>query len=1273
MSFIEQYIRENASSPIRSRGERIYRQKKIISCNIDKTKDVAVYSIRGTGGTYLVTIAHFEGENISSECSCPFDWGIICKHEVAALLHLDQELNNGSEEKIAEKQKRINTKRKTTEPYYIENYKSLTLQQVYLHFASGHYWGSTVSLSDFFPEERKVNFTCSDYSSNNLVSIHLHHEKGLGFQCDCGKTTAKLCPHESGVLNQLIRGDIGKFSEQLEPEFLENKKKETLKEFGLPEDTNFQDYFSLKFSVGGALVHPAEKGLGLQRIKKYRSNSETGILSQVNELTKKELLNLPLGAAALPKEKIEIRKIGYVLVAGGIKGEIVHPELVPISGKPSKDGSTIATHIKTLNKLDGYEFIQLTEEDKTLISLAGNLSKENTDRHLGAIGLAYGQREERLQESQKFFLEKLKQIVPLLEKQPYVYLYTQYQNISDSYINIRKSDFREIKVSVVPPELSFRLHEKDELVILRAKYRLGEHEIEIEPRDPALGYPFLFTKIKNTYHLNNSLEDSYWLSVFGEAPVIKVVRSEFEIFFEDMIKPIAKKFPVKMEKISGITKAEKKLLPEEKQLYLSEVGNCVLFKPMVAYSEEGAKEKRHLADVLHDSPLMEKLGETITNYERDIPYEQEFISFLKTMHPRFENQLRTDLMYLPAEEMLNGNWFFNAFEKLKEEKVSVFGYNELKSFNYSPHKAKISVQLSSGEDWFDLQVSVAFGDMQVSLKEVQKAVLRNEQYVKLSDGTTGILPEEWFEKFKKYFRHGEVSEDEIKISKLKFSIIDELFEKIDDQEILRELAEKKQKLILFKEIKSAEIPKGITAQLRGYQKEGFNWLNFLQEFQWGGILADDMGLGKTLQALAFLMKASGESEKANLIVMPTSLMFNWENEIKKFAHSLKVLFYHGSDREKDHTLFKKFNLVLTTYGLMARDIEIFGKYKFHYVILDESQAIKNPLSQRFKAACLLRADRRIALTGTPIENNTFDLFAQMSFVNPGFLGNANSFKEQFSTPIDTHRNKERAAELQKLISPFVLRRTKEQVEKDLPEKTEDIIYCEMEKEQRKVYDAFRNKYRNYIIGKIEEGGIAKSKIYVLEGLLKLRQICDSPEILSDDEKYTNESVKVEELLRHINEKTGKHKILVFSQFVKMLHVIQGRLDKSGIVYEYLDGKNTVEQRQQSVHRFQSDESCRVFLISLKAGGMGINLTAADYVYIVDPWWNPAVENQAIDRCHRIGQDKKVIAYRMICKNTVEEKILNLQAKKKQIAADIIQTDESIMKSLTRNDIEHLFE
>ncbi len=453
----------------------------------------------------------------------------------------------------------------------------------------------------------------------------------------------------------------------------------------------------------------------------------------------------------------------------------------------------------------------------------------------------------------------------------------------------------------------------------------------------------------------------------------------------------------------------------------------------------------------------------------------------------------------------------------------------------------------------------------------------------------------------------------------------------------------------------------------------FHWLNYLSEIGWGGILADDMGLGKTIQALSFLYYYRQHHGKLRaLVVCPTTLMFNWENEIKKFTPELTYHIHHGGERTRDKEQLSKAEVIITTYGTLRSDIKLLVDIPLDYVVLDESQAIKNPASKVTKAASLLNAKNRLCLSGTPLQNNTFDIFAQMNFLNPGMLGSIEFFRQEFAIPIDKFGEADRKDHLRKLLFPFILRRTKEQVAKDLPDKTETILYCEMEDEQRNIYDAYRNDFRDKILGTIESQGIQRSQLTILQGLMKLRQICDSPAILNESEKFPNHSIKLEELGREITENISNHKALVFSQFLGMLSLIKGKLKELDVDFEYFDGSTTAIERERAIQRFQNDEKCRVFLISLKAGGVGLNLTAADYVYIVDPWWNPAVEQQAIDRTHRIGQTKNIFAYRMICKDTIEDKILQLQDKKRVLAKDLITDDEGFVKSLSREDVEYLF-
>jgi non-specific serine/threonine protein kinase len=515
----------------------------------------------------------------------------------------------------------------------------------------------------------------------------------------------------------------------------------------------------------------------------------------------------------------------------------------------------------------------------------------------------------------------------------------------------------------------------------------------------------------------------------------------------------------------------------------------------------------------------------------------------------------------------------------------------------------------------------------------------------------------------------------LRVSKFNFSVIDEMMDLISDQDIIKELDEKK-KLLLNENPESHSdiaIPEEINAVLRPYQVAGFQWLAYLEKVKWGGLLADDMGLGKTVQTLTFLQYYKTKNQGIHaLVICPTSLLYNWENEIRKFAPQLTYLIHHGSSRTLKHTELSGYDIIISTYGTLRSDAELFAKNEVDYIVLDESQTIKNPNSKVAKAAQFIPARNRIALSGTPMQNNTFDLYSQMNFLNPGMLGNKEFFKEQFAKPVDKFQDQETKDHLRKLVYPFMLRRTKEQVADDLPDKTDITLYCEMGPQQRAIYEAYKNMYRSRILGSIEQQGIEKSQFAILQGLMKLRQICDSPAILRDEQKFDNHSAKLDELTRELEENTGEHKVLIFSQFLGMLALIREKLKQHQIPFQYFDGSYTAIQREQAINEFQNNQACRVFLISLKAGGMGLNLTAADYVYIVDPWWNPAVEQQAIDRTHRIGQTKNIFAYRMICKDTVEEKIMLLKEKKNSLVKDIISKDQHMIKQLTRDDVSYLF-
>lgn len=834
--------------------------------------------------------------------------------------------------------------------------------------------------------------------------------------------------------------------------------------------------------------------------------------------------------------------------------------------------------------------------------------------------------------------------------------------------NFHLNSLTRVQVQAHPAKPFFQLYEENDFAILQAYIHVGE---EIVPVQKCKFVGFWFLRFRDQMVKIARYNDAAVLQQMGPGGQFKVKRDYLHHLLKDFVLPLTAYYSVDFN--IDIDVDVRTLIHLDNRIYLREDERNLLMVPTYVYRSpdvnQDAQEVEFLKDGKTDRIAFD--GDKIVVWNRDEAAERAFNQFMESLHPDFQFQDGQEFYHLPFELVLQNHWLFQFFEQASAQNIQIFGFNQLKKFRYNPNRPSFKIRASSGIDWFDMQMEIRFGDQTATLADIKKAILNKQQYIQLGDGTLGMLPDEWLVKYAGLFKFGQVKGDEIKVSKLHFSLIDDLFDQIDDEALQAEILEKKRKLLHFKSISDVPLPSNVSAQLRDYQKEGYKWLNFLDEFSWGGCLADDMGLGKTVQVLCFLQHRKNLYPNAtNLVVVPTTLLFNWQAEVEKFTPELKIYIHRGVGRERDLKVLKGYDLVLTTYGTLRSDIETFRSIRFDYVVLDESQAIKNPDSKIAKAVKLLSAKNRLVMTGTPVENNTFDLYSQMEFLNPGLLGSQEFFRSEFATPIDKYRDEEKARQLRKLVYPFMLKRTKEEVAKDLPDKMEMILFCEMGVEQRKVYENYRELYRARIVEKMTEEGKDKAAFLILEGLLKLRQICDAPALLSDEGDFGNASAKLEEIVREIEENAGNHKILIFSQFLKMLDLIRQHLVQAGIPYEYLDG--STQDRAARVRNFQESVHCRVFLMSLKAGGVGINLTEADYVYLVDPWWNPAVEQQAIDRTHRIGQTKKVFAYKMICKDTVEEKILQLQEKKKDIAKDLISTEQGLIKKLTQDDIVGLF-
>ncbi|HXJ96860.1 MAG TPA: SNF2-related protein [Terriglobia bacterium] len=580
------------------------------------------------------------------------------------------------------------------------------------------------------------------------------------------------------------------------------------------------------------------------------------------------------------------------------------------------------------------------------------------------------------------------------------------------------------------------------------------------------------------------------------------------------------------------------------------------------------------------------------------------------------------------------------------------------------------LEVATGVDWFELHGKVEYGDSVARLPELLEALKRGENMVRLDDGTYGLLPEEWMRRIGVLAGVGAAEAGHIRFRQTQVGFLDALLASEPEARCDETFTRMREELRQFQGVEAAAQPAGFVGHLRDYQREGLGWMQFLHRFSFGGCLADDMGVGKTAQVLALLemrreLRAAGEPPGPSLVVVPRSLVFNWKEEAARFTPQLQVLDYTGVERIG--TDLAAYDVVLTTYGTLRRDVLKLKEVQFDYVVLDEAQAVKNAATDAAKAARLLRAGHRLALSGTPVENHLGELWSLFEFLNPGMLGAASVFK--LTSGAGRSPSEETCRLLSHALRPFILRRTKEQVARELPPKTEQTLYCEMEPVQRKLYQELRQHYRDSLLKRIELEGIAKSKIQVLEALLRLRQAACHPGLI--DKKRTGESsAKLETLLEQLGEVLDEgHKALVFSQFTSLLRIVRDRLDSKGVAYQYLDG--ATRDRKTPVDRFQNDPDCKLFLVSLKAGGLGLNLTAAEYVFLLDPWWNPAVETQAIDRAHRIGQTRQVFAYRIIARDTVEEKVLELQKTKRDLAAAIISADNSLIRTLRREDLELL--
>ncbi len=1078
------------------------------------------------------------------------------------------------------------------------------------------------------PTSLQINQAVFQIQTTPRYQVSLLQEgQHLMLFCNCSFTGSQLCSHQALIMLSVLRKEDWAvfFDEQLR----RTKITQIAKDYGLDNEPDLTAYFQLRYEHSQLYITPKIVGL------------------------------TPVTNETLAQLKHQ-----------------VFPVSPAIESSFTKDDTETSTAI--ILKRHKYDKHLLVELYQTAITKEGKpkppfVKLDAINRIWNAINpdeLRFFTAVSRFQQRPNvaFTASDLLALKAIVKNPLDFKFYVHLSEISDQII---ANSLESVQISLLPTTFRLVIEQKDSFYFIGARVQLAEEE-----------YSFHQLQVKMGCFV--SAEKSVWYLI-SQLPVLQVIdwlrkkegqllvhQSKYKIFQTQLLATLGDSIPIDYAYIPPATKQQLSQngfdQPEERIIYLSDLGQYVMVEPVMRYGEVEipVRTKRQVYGV-------DNAGNPFLVARNDAA-EIRFTALLMQQHPDFEEQIDNEFtyFYLHKKHFMAEEWFLHAFEVWRNQQITILGFNEIANNRLNPYKVSIQIKVVSGINWFDVQVGVRFGKKKASLKKLVVAARNKSKYVALDDGTVGILPVDWLEKFASYFEAGEIVNDEsIHIPKINFKTVAQLFDaEMLDESVQAELSLYQQRLYNFKGIEPVAVPETLNGTLRSYQQEGLNWLNFLDGFGFGGCLADDMGLGKSIQIIAFMLLLKRKrAAETHLIVVPTTLIFNWQTELTKFAPSLSIHILYGAGRDKNSQSFSEYDVVITSYNTLLLDIAHLKKFVFGYVFLDESHQIKNPETQRYKAVCLLQSRNRIAISGTPMENNTFDLFGQFSFACPGLLGNKRYFKEVYAVPIDQFKIQKRAAELKERIRPFLLRRTKAQVATELPPKTEMILYCEMKPEQRKIYQAYEKEFREYVDAASSEE-IKRSPMHVLKGLTKLRQLCNSTLLLANDAPAgEGTSAKIEVLLEQLTTNAANHKVLVFSQFVKMLHLIEIQLKQQQIGCLSLTG--STKNRQEVVETFQQDGDIQVLLISLKVGGTGLNLTEADYVYIVDPWWNPAAEEQAIDRVYRIGQEKKVTAIRLICPETVEEKIQLLQVGKKDLANHLVTAENDFFHSLSKADLLNL--
>ena len=1205
-----------------------------------KVKDERYYTY------YIVKINKYNNQqDMDIRCTCTYNITSICRHKATALFYLHNLLEK-NELKIK----------------YSEHdtmHTNINIEELNLNLIKQYCSPKTFYLAEEilkknrphilseFDDTVNAEFIYNEETFN--LKIKRVENKNYATSCNCrSEKNHPLCLHKVILLMQLYYNYGINYFDSIKNWDIEKNK--LLSKYGYTLKDNLKNKFEFAYVNGKPFLKILDK---------------TIVQKELNINTKEEIKTDTFQPLKMVKKEIipTVKDIGLVFQFN--TNEMPFFKIDLVEGEINEEGSFISK-VKKIDANFAHNYVDFNEESKRIIHLLKKFNKSELSKFV----FKNDPFQNILENSEKNdFSDYSHETVALI----YEYFFPKLKMLHQFFFNKKTVSVLPNNKMFITQNLQFVTFNKDVLdahfkvEYINKKYKItpytviGKKKIELIKNESANLFLFVYN---NQIYCWKDLQTILDLFKYTNQEVW-IENQDWSNYFNSTIYELSKKYTIDFVKI--IREKNNQIIPIFNVL-VKELGEYLIFEPKIKYNDRVVELNNHTESILECDK--NKIIELV----RDKEVENSTIQYIFSLHPHFIKKADGNFVSLKINEVIKDGWFYKFIEKMKEKNIEISMEESVQNYRLNTSKPTTKINIVSNINWFDATVNISFGEQQVTVNEIKKMIEANKQYIQLQDGTIGIVPEEWIKKYSLLFKMGKTNNAQsLQINKIYFNIIDDLYNQRNEEELNFELNEKFELLKKQYEIKEIKPNTSLSKLFRPYQLSGFQWLNYLTEVKCGGILADDMGLGKTIQSLSILQHFLHEKQSLKaMVICPNTLLSNWKNEIEKFTPNLTYYIHHGTNRKIPNNKNNNYHIFLTSYGTIRSDITYFMEQKFDYVVLDESQIIKNPLSKISKAVCLLKAEHRLCLSGTPLQNNTYDLFAQMNFLNPNLLGNLEFFKKEFALPIDKYNSVDHKNNLKKIVYPFILRRTKEMVAKDLPPKLESIIYCDMGEEQRNIYEMYRLIYKKQILGQIENVGIKNAQLSILQGLMKLRQICDSPSILNEVDKYKAISIKTEELMSRLKENILNHKVLIFSQFLGMLALIKENLDKEKISYVYMDGQNNMNERTQSIQKFQNEEECKIFLISLKTGGLGINLTAADYVYIIDPWWNPAVEQQAIDRTHRIGQTKNVFAFKMICTDTVEDKIIVLQDRKKKLIKDIISDENSFVKTLNKEDIEFLF-